>query len=452
MWSRANTVNENSLGNGDKIGDYRLVRRLGSGQDGEVWAVDRESLAKRFAMKILRGVESKGDRERFGREIDILAALDHPNIVTIVDRGEVSRSAGRQPVPYYVMEYLEAATLDAALAQVHGEKTCAVLCHLLSQVTGVLAAAHEKGITHGDVKPRNIMVREDPRFAKLTDFGFGLLPGDESRRREEYPPSSYRAPSELTRFEADIFKLGRTLQDCVSVVEERLGPRHRMLLNWLAENLIREPRTMPLELARHELDTMGLQPAREGPLTWTELTDSVEEMSSAAASMRIRSPYSGDIGLTERCGALLDSVLFQRAHRLPEFSIAQIILPTASSTYLQVSLERFAMVLRYVRHLAERPEFTATVEPHQLRTALLVALAGNIGEYAYSSQVLRATGKRAYDPLVRARMALCAEPLRTLVASEWEVEPSVAATLLSGTHPEGRGAGWETVLSVGIEN
>jgi serine/threonine protein kinase len=67
-------------------------------------------------------------------------------------------------------------------------------------------------IIHGDIKPSNIMVNQKTKIAKLTDFGFGLLPGETGTRREEYPETSYHTPKGLSPKESDNYKLGRTLQ------------------------------------------------------------------------------------------------------------------------------------------------------------------------------------------------------------------------------------------------
>src|SRR5271157_2014126 len=91
-------------------GDYVLEVYLGGGQDGEVWRAVRRSLRKPFAVKFLNAIEEDKTR-RFNTEIEILASLNHPNIISISDKGEAFNPKTQKIVPFYVMDYLEAVPL-----------------------------------------------------------------------------------------------------------------------------------------------------------------------------------------------------------------------------------------------------------------------------------------------------------------------------------------------------
>jgi len=238
-----------------RIDDYYLENFLGGGQDGEVWRCKKIStFGKDFAMKMLNSIEQEEKQERFNREIHILAEINHPNIITIFAQGEAFNPVIRKNVPFYVMEFLDAAPLDAALKKISQKEIFYTACILFQQMTSALNYIHEMEITHGDIKPSNIMVNLKNKIAKLTDFGFGLLPGETETSREEYPDSSYHAPKDLSPKESDIYKLGRTFQDCINIIELNLNSDERTFLNGIASILLTKPQKIFLTQITSELD------------------------------------------------------------------------------------------------------------------------------------------------------------------------------------------------------
>ena len=148
---------------------YRLLHLLGQGSMGTVWAAHDEVLRRQVAVKgILRppgmpDVAADELRERTMREARAVAALSHPNVVTLYD---VVQHEGD---PYVVMELVPSRRLGDVL-QEQGCLTEKQGAAVLDAVAAALAAAHRAGITHRDVKPGNVLIADDGRV-KLTDFG-----------------------------------------------------------------------------------------------------------------------------------------------------------------------------------------------------------------------------------------------------------------------------------------
>jgi serine/threonine protein kinase len=148
---------------------YRLLHLLGRGSMGSVWAAHDEVLRRQVAVKeILRPpgmTDVAGDelRERTMREARAVAALSHPNLVTLYD---VVQHDGD---PYVVMELVPSRSLGEVL-QEQGCLTEKQGAAVLDAVAAALEAAHRAGITHRDVKPGNVLIADDGRV-KLTDFG-----------------------------------------------------------------------------------------------------------------------------------------------------------------------------------------------------------------------------------------------------------------------------------------
>ncbi len=153
---------------GDTLGRYRIIETLGKGGMGEVYAAEDTRLHRRIALKVLPAVFAVDPsfRERFEREAQAVAALNHPNIVTI---HSVEEDAGR---PFITMECVEGRPLSEAI--VRGGLPLDRILRTGIEVADALAAAQQRGITHRDLKPANIMITADHR-AKILDFGLAKV-------------------------------------------------------------------------------------------------------------------------------------------------------------------------------------------------------------------------------------------------------------------------------------
>ena len=146
-------------------GRYELEELVGTGGMSSVYRAHDQLLERKVALKVLH--QHYGDDaeyvERFRREARAVAPLSHPNIVTVIDRGE---HEGRQ---FIVFEYVEGENLKQ-LIQRRGPAPVATALELAMQIARGLSFAHQQGLVHRDVKPQNVLLNGDGQ-AKVTDFG-----------------------------------------------------------------------------------------------------------------------------------------------------------------------------------------------------------------------------------------------------------------------------------------
>jgi serine/threonine-protein kinase len=162
------------------IGQYRLEREIGEGGMAKVYLARHPHLKRPSALKMLKPhIASDEIVERFEREVQRAAELDHPNTIEIYDYGRT-----REGLFYYVMEYLEGETLDRLVAG-HGPMPVGRAIHVLRQVCAALKEAHGRGLVHRDIKPQNIMLCQrggEFDVVKILDFGLVKdMEGSESR-------------------------------------------------------------------------------------------------------------------------------------------------------------------------------------------------------------------------------------------------------------------------------
>ena len=153
---------------GDTLGHYKILRKLGKGGMGEVFLARDTKLDRKIALKVLppQAAASQERLERFRREAKAVAALNHPNIVTIYSVEEVD---GHH---FLTMEYVEGNTLSEAVPETGLELPR--FFEISIALADALSKAHEKGIIHRDLKPRNVMVDRDGRI-RVLDFGLAKL-------------------------------------------------------------------------------------------------------------------------------------------------------------------------------------------------------------------------------------------------------------------------------------
>jgi TolB-like protein/Tfp pilus assembly protein PilF len=149
---------------GRTISQYRVLERLGAGGMGEVYLAEDLRLGRKVALKVLLPdqVSRSSFLERFRREARAAAALQHPNIVTVYSVEEA------EGLPFLIMELVEGSTL-ADLIPPDGMPLDRIL-GIAVQLADALSEAHEHGIVHRDIKPRNLMIDTDGRL-KVLDFG-----------------------------------------------------------------------------------------------------------------------------------------------------------------------------------------------------------------------------------------------------------------------------------------
>jgi serine/threonine protein kinase len=174
------------------IGRYEIQRIIGQGAMGVVYLAEDPLLKRRLAIKVVRAVGEERDAalERFKREAEVSAQLNHPNIVTIYDVGEEPKMG-----PFLAMEFVEGQSLGKHVRD--GSLDAEGNFNVLIQAMRALRAAHRHAIIHRDVKPDNILVGEDGRV-KLMDFGIAKTMAPRLTTAGEFLGSpAYSAPELL---------------------------------------------------------------------------------------------------------------------------------------------------------------------------------------------------------------------------------------------------------------
>ncbi|WP_230859404.1 serine/threonine-protein kinase [Actinoplanes aureus] len=194
-------------------GRFRLREQLGAGGMAVVWRAHDEVLGRDVALKVLSAdlAQDPALLARIRDEARAVARLRHPNVVDVYDYGEVPGPQGR-PLPYVVMEVVEGRSLSRLLTAGALPWRLAVL--IGAQVAAALAAAHERGVVHRDVKPGNVVV--GGARVKLVDFGISAVSGDDDRSAGLLLGTpAYLAPERLekgvVRPETDVYALGLML-------------------------------------------------------------------------------------------------------------------------------------------------------------------------------------------------------------------------------------------------
>ncbi|MQY30701.1 Serine/threonine-protein kinase PknD [Nocardia sp. RB56] len=202
---------------GGVIAGYRIERVLGAGGSGTVYLARHPRLPRSVALKVLHRADS-GFRERFEREADLAARLDHPNVIEIYDRGVADGT------PWIAMRYV--AGPDVAQLVTRGPATLPPrrAISILAGAAAGLDAAHRQGLIHRDVKPANLLVGDDggADHVFVTDFGIARS-GDLTALTASgtlVATLAYAAPEHLlgdtVDHRADIYSLGCTLYEMLT--------------------------------------------------------------------------------------------------------------------------------------------------------------------------------------------------------------------------------------------
>jgi Tol biopolymer transport system component len=186
------------LAAGSRLGSYEIVAPIGAGGMGEVYRARDAKLDRDVAVKVLPTTLA-GDQAalaRFEREAKAIAALSHPNILSIFDFGTQPAGAG-PAMSYAVMELLEGETLRERLL-VYGDRGLPPrkAIDIATQIAHGLAAAHEKGVVHRDLKPENIFIAADGH-AKILDFGLAKQLGSAGSASAGSHDGSGAAPTQM---------------------------------------------------------------------------------------------------------------------------------------------------------------------------------------------------------------------------------------------------------------
>jgi serine/threonine protein kinase/Tol biopolymer transport system component len=210
---------------GTRIGPYEVVGWLGAGGMGEVYRARDQRLGRDVALKLITTslASDAGRVRRFEQEARAAGQLNHPNVLSVYDIGV------HEGAPYIVSELLEGTTLRSRLAD--GALPWRRVLDYVKQVAEGLAAAHDRGIVHRDVKPDNLFITTDGRI-KILDFGIAKLQStdDASGQQTGLPTdtavgtaigtAAYMSPEQVrgepVDARSDIFSLGAVLYEMIT--------------------------------------------------------------------------------------------------------------------------------------------------------------------------------------------------------------------------------------------
>jgi serine/threonine protein kinase len=194
-------------------GRYRIERRLGSGGMADVWLAEDTHLQRQVALKVLhsRYAQDREFVERFKREAESAAGLQHPNVVAVYDRGEYDGTS------YIAMQYVEGPTLKQ---MIDSGLTPEQAVTLVRQVLEAARFAHRHGIVHRDLKPQNVIVDGDGK-AVVTDFGIARAGVSEiTQTGSVMGTPHYLSPEQAQGFEvtpvSDLYSIGVILYEALT--------------------------------------------------------------------------------------------------------------------------------------------------------------------------------------------------------------------------------------------
>ncbi len=208
---------------GLRLGNYRLLERLGAGGMSVVYKAEQLGLRREVAIKVMSASSTLDPRlvARFTNEMRAVAKLRHPNIVAAIDAGKQrSDNANIPPVRYFVMEYVPGKDLEQYVRE-QGPLPVSHVCDLMHQVASALEEARKHGLVHRDIKPSNIRITPEGQ-AKLVDFG--IAQAWDNRHTEPgalLGTIDFMAPEQVQDAEsvdirADIYALGATMYWCLT--------------------------------------------------------------------------------------------------------------------------------------------------------------------------------------------------------------------------------------------
>ena len=363
----------------ERLGDYRLIRRLGQGGMGVVYLARQESLDRLVAVKVIHPALAVEPRlqARFEREARAIARLDHPNVV------RVHGSGTEQGHLFIAMEFI--AGEDLAERCRRERPTIPQTLEWIRDVARALQCAHEADLVHRDVKPANILLHPQ-RGAVLLDFGLARDLGGESLTiSHSFQGSPHYASPEQIRGQkvgpaSDVYSLGVTLYECVIGVPPFKGDTTEQVFSpdpvgGCSARVRRADASIPRDLETVIHAALERDPARRLPSA-KALADDLEALLTVRP-IRTRPP-----------GLLRRLALWSRRHRLAASMILLALLVSVTAITGAVLRDRVAE--------AERRE-TARQALDRARTQLDAYVRSSEEAVAFEQDVVRRSQQMSFE-------------------------------------------------------
>jgi serine/threonine protein kinase len=250
-----------------RAGRFTLLEELGRGGMGVVYRARQTGVDREVALKMISAGSFAGpvERERFYREARLTARLDHPNIVPVLEVGEIDGC------PFLSMPLVEGTTLKGLIAE--RPLSAVEAARLMAQVAEALAHAHLRGVIHRDIKPQNILISREGRV-RVADFGLArdaLRPGDLTPAAEVLGTPEYMSPEQAmgrsrgAASSCDIYSMGATLYTLLTGIPPFRASRTLELLRMVATHTPVPPERLnpdvPMRLSRICLRCLAKNPA-----------------------------------------------------------------------------------------------------------------------------------------------------------------------------------------------
>jgi tetratricopeptide (TPR) repeat protein len=307
-----------------KIGRYRLLRELGRGGQGTVWAAVDGELGRDLALKLVRSSGDANARARLLREARALAAIEHPNVVKIFD------AFTHDDELVLAMELIVGSDL-ATWCRTKKPRLAARLAAIEAAGRGLLAA-HDAGLVHRDFKPSNVLVRDHDGSVVVTDFGLVRMdapdPAFVTDPRTRLGTVGYMAPEQMmgapVDAAADQFAFSVALFELIYETRPFAGKDFGELVGAIAQRRIRSDRRVPRRLAAVVERGLDPDPARRYP----SMSALLQALASARRS-RLPVVLAGGVTLGVLAAIVALRSPSAASARLQRWSSADVIFETA---------------------------------------------------------------------------------------------------------------------------
>lgn len=445
----------------DASGEYTLIRKIGRGGMGQVWAGVRRGLMMPVAIKVLHPdlAETERDCVRFENEARIAAQLDHGRIVKVIDTGVLSGC------PFVVMEWVDGVNLRELVSKAREAGiplSLAIICFIVAEVLAALqyahnrkVAGHDAGVIHYDVTPGNVMITSSGEV-KLTDWGIARFAATAGPLSRSVGTPRYMSPEQITGHPlraTDIYSLGVVLYELIEGAPYLDGAdldqfRARVLLGPPAE--LTRP-DVPEWLRRLVRQMLAVRPDERPPASAARNVLIDNAPGYQAASRSLESLYKSLVG--EPRSGLTQLFELGELEAAEQFGVAASPTPRGgddgvrSATTLTGVPRRAAAVAEPLAIESQiesqiEPQSESQVEPEIERTIELPM-----------EDMLQPVAPRATLPMVMSRHAgqvrgsSPAAPVLAATRSETHVEIELARPV---DRPDAQGAGLNSPTAVDV--